>query len=1050
MDVQCEKKEIEIEDKSVLLGVTIDEPVVEYTPRNVDQRRAIEPIPVTLFESEPIYHQGKIITVNKFYMVYGIRSGFMRVIHKFTAKRGLLKGHQAQLMDTSFQSSDSNILASVNKDGAIIVWQLSERQPDAGSIESKKLLHLVPQKGETQYYKRVKWNPQDPNIIFTLSDKGQVDVWCIDQFESETSHTIDGSLPAKSHQCIRPASNIEVHDIGVSFDGHFLASGGEEANKVALWEIPSGSIGDYEQILEWQPHGNDVVHSLHFLGSSMRPKLAHFLITGGSFNREFKVWSLQDARQGSLRLLQTFTFVPNPNSKPLHWDEQPFLNVALVDPKSQFLVICNQREPVAWVVHIRRPIVNSDNDLETRMDYITEYDVRESVISFGLSNRLRSGDASETTQPPGIGLACIQAKSILLWQFDHILPPEEAPPSTLKEAEPSATAPVSSNQAEAHEGQNERADANEDAAAKASKEKRQELLSDAEDRPMGLSTLQADAKGFESTTPDISPLAWGMSPPSSAPPEVTDSTVVQQPATPPGAPPTAPVDASTPMATVAMPPAPDFELPVGLSGDTAALLEHTLRQLHGMQHAQACQWAQIQAMMSAQQQEHQRQLDALRAMLLNHNQRQDESAFNVVKEQRQHMMQYQTQFTSTMVKHKEDMQRLMADRTKDSIDQLRPLLTTTQVQSETRQKVLTDDIRDMRKEMAQLKESVVASGRAKEYQDAARQKLNQAVDAEQQRMQKLLETVSNTILTTIPDQLEQKFEAKLDAVIQKKLLPALSSSIDAKLEKFIKDGMLQPLPVSLSPIIEACFVRASEPIIAAVRSSLPSPSNDVSHGLRDTLGPVLSKAMADQEQVIARVVTEQLIRGLPKAVERVVEAQLSSVLPQLVQNAMTDLLTKMASGAVGGDAAQQAQAAPQFTREDIRLLLSDKEYEQAFSNVLSMSSIEMVEWLCNEIPVRDIFDGQDRLSNPVVLSLIHQLSYALDNETPMKLLWIREALSYFNPHDPIIQTRLREILELVDGTVLDFFNSPTTELKHRQAARVVLLMLKSILGEIGS
>lgn len=60
---------------------------------------------------------------------------------------------------------------------------------------------------------------------------------------------------------------------GVSFDGRFLASGGEEANKLALWEIPEGGIGDYELILEWQPHGNDVMQSLHFLGSSKHPQL---------------------------------------------------------------------------------------------------------------------------------------------------------------------------------------------------------------------------------------------------------------------------------------------------------------------------------------------------------------------------------------------------------------------------------------------------------------------------------------------------------------------------------------------------------------------------------------------------------------------------------------------------------------------------------------------------------------------------------------------------------------------------------------------------------
>lgn len=56
-------------NKPFVPGVIIDEPVVEYTPRDGDQRRFVPPIPVTLYETEPMYHQGKIITVNKLYMV---------------------------------------------------------------------------------------------------------------------------------------------------------------------------------------------------------------------------------------------------------------------------------------------------------------------------------------------------------------------------------------------------------------------------------------------------------------------------------------------------------------------------------------------------------------------------------------------------------------------------------------------------------------------------------------------------------------------------------------------------------------------------------------------------------------------------------------------------------------------------------------------------------------------------------------------------------------------------------------------------------------------
>ena len=52
------------------------------------------------------------------------------MINKFTGKRTLLKGHTQQLSDIGFQNSESHVLASVNKDGSIIIWEVTEKEPD--------------------------------------------------------------------------------------------------------------------------------------------------------------------------------------------------------------------------------------------------------------------------------------------------------------------------------------------------------------------------------------------------------------------------------------------------------------------------------------------------------------------------------------------------------------------------------------------------------------------------------------------------------------------------------------------------------------------------------------------------------------------------------------------------------------------------------------------------------------------------------------------------------------------------------------------------------
>jgi hypothetical protein len=121
-------------------GVFIDDPVVKCCNGTAEQRRSCQPIPITLYESEPVYHQGKTIAVNKLYMVYGIRGGYLRVINKYTAKRGLLKGHSLELTDLAFQCNESNVFASINKDGSIIVWEVTESSPDASSVDYVQLV----------------------------------------------------------------------------------------------------------------------------------------------------------------------------------------------------------------------------------------------------------------------------------------------------------------------------------------------------------------------------------------------------------------------------------------------------------------------------------------------------------------------------------------------------------------------------------------------------------------------------------------------------------------------------------------------------------------------------------------------------------------------------------------------------------------------------------------------------------------------------------------------------------------------------------------------
>jgi enhancer of mRNA-decapping protein 4 len=83
------------------------------------------------------------IAVNARYICYGLRAGQVRVLHKDTASRALLRGHTAQIADMRFSpATNSDVLASFGVDGNLFVKKIVSPAGD-GDIEEKELLRVT-------------------------------------------------------------------------------------------------------------------------------------------------------------------------------------------------------------------------------------------------------------------------------------------------------------------------------------------------------------------------------------------------------------------------------------------------------------------------------------------------------------------------------------------------------------------------------------------------------------------------------------------------------------------------------------------------------------------------------------------------------------------------------------------------------------------------------------------------------------------------------------------------------------------------------------------
>ena len=84
------------------------------------------------------------IAVNARYICYGLRAGQVRVLHKDTASRALLRGHTAQIADMRFSpATNADILASFGVDGNLFVKKIVSPAGGDGDIEEKALLQVT-------------------------------------------------------------------------------------------------------------------------------------------------------------------------------------------------------------------------------------------------------------------------------------------------------------------------------------------------------------------------------------------------------------------------------------------------------------------------------------------------------------------------------------------------------------------------------------------------------------------------------------------------------------------------------------------------------------------------------------------------------------------------------------------------------------------------------------------------------------------------------------------------------------------------------------------
>jgi len=135
---------------------------------------------------------------------------------------------------------------------------------------------------------------------------------------------------------------------------------------------------------------------------------------------------------------------------------------------------------------------------------------------------------------------------------------------------------------------------------------------------------------------------------------------------------------------------------------------------------------------------------------------------------------------------------------------------------------------------------------------------------------------------------------------------------------------------------------------------------------------------------------------------------------------------------------------------EIGQLLQSNQIDRAFNVALSLSKVEVVMWLINQVASDRIFSQSPcPLSQGVLLSLVQQLSTDLSTpDAPKKLDWIRDACLAVDPADQVLRPHMRPVLSTVHASLMAAASSAASSPEVRAGTRLCIHVVNSMLSSL--
>ncbi|XP_004913558.1 enhancer of mRNA-decapping protein 4 isoform X2 [Xenopus tropicalis] len=214
---------------------------------------------------------------------------------------------------------------------------------------------------------------------------------------------------------------------------------------------------------------------------------------------------------------------------------------------------------------------------------------------------------------------------------------------------------------------------------------------------------------------------------------------------------------------------------------------------------------------------------------------------------------------------------------------------------------------------------------------------------------------------------------------------------------------------------------------------------DSLQSITDQLASNIASNVRTEVQHQIHIAVGNMQDSILSQVQRIIKEEVSHAMKEQQAAVTSSIMQAMRSAA--GTPIPSSHMDFHSQQTHILQLMQQGQINKAFQQALTASDLNLILYVCETVDPQQVF-GQHPcpLSQPVLLSLIQQLSFDLGSRTEIKLNYLEEAVMHLDHSDPVTRDHMGTVLNQVRQKLFQFLQAEPQNALQKPARRLLIML----------